>query len=407
MTDLFFRAIVPDEVDDFFASLAIAFSDPRPDAEEVETDKKVIEVDRTFAAFDGDRIVGCAGVYSQRMVVAGGARVPPAGVTRVGVLPTPRGRGILRELMGMMLDQAAEGGEPMASLFASQGAIYGRFGFGHAAHHLEFDVALDHLTWADASEPIGRIVLHPRREALPIMRRIYDRAIEGRPGALEVDDRWMDVGFWESKKDDERVFYAVHEDDAGTPDAFAMYGIKHEWPRGLPSSEAKVKRFVATTPESHVALWRYLCSIDLMGHVKVDLRPVDEPLQWLVEEPRALRPLLEDGLFLRPVDVAAAWSGRGYVGDGSLVVAVDDPFRPEVAGTFLLDVDDGVGTCARTAREPALRCSADAVGSTYVGGVTWTALAGAGRVDEVTPGALARADALFRCDVAPWPVFYF
>src|SRR3954453_18109828 len=89
MTDLFFRAIVPDEVDDFFASLAIAFSDPRPDAEEVETDKKVIEVDRTFAAFDGDRIVGCAGVYSQRMVVAGGARVPTAGGGRGGGPPPP------------------------------------------------------------------------------------------------------------------------------------------------------------------------------------------------------------------------------------------------------------------------------------------------------------------------------
>src|SRR3954463_8815183 len=90
MTDLFFRAIVPDEVDDFFASLAIAFSDPRPDAEEVETDKKVIEVDRTFAAFDGDRIVGCAGVYSQRMVVAGGARRAAAGAGAVGGVPGAR-----------------------------------------------------------------------------------------------------------------------------------------------------------------------------------------------------------------------------------------------------------------------------------------------------------------------------
>src|SRR5436305_3025054 len=352
MTELFFRAIVPDEVDDFFASLAVALSDPRPDPEEVETDKKVVEVDRTFAAFEGDRIVGCAGVYTQRMVVQGGARVPTAGVTMVGVLPTHRRRGILRELMRMMLDQAAERGEATASLFASQGAIYGRFGFGHAAHHLEFDIALDRLVWAEGTEPTGRIVLCRRAEALPTMRRIYERAIEGRPAALEVDDRWMDVGFSESKKDDDRVFYAIHEDEAGTPDAFAMYGIKHEWPRGLPSSEAKVKRFVATTPESHVAMWRYLSSIDLMGRVKVDLRPVDEPLQWLVEEPRALRPHLEDGLFLRPVDVAAAWSARGYAGSGSLVVEVDDALRPEVAGTFYLEVDDGAGPCTRTDRAP-------------------------------------------------------
>jgi len=407
MSDLFFRAIVPDEVDDFFASLAVAFSDPRPDPEEVETDKKVVELDRTFAAFEDDRIVGCAGIYTQQMVVPGGARVPTAGVTMVGVLPTHRRRGILRELMVMMLDQAAERGESMASLFASQGAIYGRFGFGHAAHYLEFDIALDHLTWAEGTAPTGRVTLLARTEALPVMRQIYERAIESRPAALEVDDTWMDVGFWESSKDDERVFYAIHEDDAGTPDAFAMYGIKHEWPRGLPSSEVKVKRFAATTPESSIGMWRYLCAIDLMARVKVDLRPVDEPLQWLVEEPRALRPHLEDGLFLRPVDVAAAWSARGYAGSGSLVVEVDDAFRPESAGTFLLEVDDGAGTCVRTDREPDLRCAANAVGSTYVGGVTWTTLAGAKRVFEVTPGALARADELFRCDVAPWPAFYF
>jgi predicted acetyltransferase len=134
---------------------------------------------------------------------------------------------------------------------------------------------------------------------------------------------------------------------------------------------------------------------------------VDEPLQWLVEEPRALRPHLEDGLFLRPVDVAAAWSVRGYAGSGSLVIEVDDDFRPEAAGTFLLEVDDGIGTCVRTDRDPDLRCSANAVGSTYVGGVNWTTLAGASRVTEVTPGALARADAFFRSDRAPWPAFSF
>src|SRR5436305_12420615 len=167
MTELFFRAVVPDEVDDFFASLAVAFSDPRADPEEVEIDKKVVEVDRTFAAFEEGRIVGCAGVYTQQMVVPGGARVPTAGVTMVGVLPTHRRRGILRELMAMMLDQAAARGESMASLFASQGAIYGRFGFGHAAHHLELDIALDRLVWADGTEPSGRIVLYQRAEALP------------------------------------------------------------------------------------------------------------------------------------------------------------------------------------------------------------------------------------------------
>ena len=36
MTDLFFRAIVPDELDDFFAALSVAFSDPRPDPDKIK-----------------------------------------------------------------------------------------------------------------------------------------------------------------------------------------------------------------------------------------------------------------------------------------------------------------------------------------------------------------------------------
>src|SRR6476620_1032879 len=134
-----------------------------------------------------------------------------------------------------------------------------------------------------------------------------------------------------------------------------------------------------------------------MARVKADTRPVDEPLQWLVEEPRALRPELEDGLFLRPVNVAVALSARGYVGSGELVIEVDDGYRPEAAGTFELQVDGGVGVCRRTDRAPDLACSVRVVGSTYLGGVSWTTLAGADRVQERTPGALAIADGLFRC----------
>src|SRR5215210_9481950 len=95
-----FRTIASDEVDAFLTSLAAAFADARPDADEVRNDKQVIEPDRSFAAFDDGRIVGCASTISQRMVVPGGALVPTAGITMVGVLPTHRRRGILRELMG-------------------------------------------------------------------------------------------------------------------------------------------------------------------------------------------------------------------------------------------------------------------------------------------------------------------
>ena len=47
-------------------------------------------------------------------------------------------------------------------------------------------------------------------------------------------------------------------------------------------------------------------------------------------------------------------------------------------------------------------CDVTALGSAYLGGFTWAQLARALRVGELRPGALARADALFRTDRAPW-----
>jgi predicted acetyltransferase len=93
-----FRAITESEIDPFFLALSNAFGEAHVDAEEVAADRGLIELDRTFAAFEDGRIVGCAGVFSQEMFVPGGAVVPTAGVTLVGVLPTHRRRGILREL---------------------------------------------------------------------------------------------------------------------------------------------------------------------------------------------------------------------------------------------------------------------------------------------------------------------
>jgi predicted acetyltransferase len=402
-----YRAIMPEEVEPFFAALSVAFADTRPDPDEVRNDKEVIEPDRSFAAFDEGRIVGCASAISQRMVVPGGELVPTAGITMVGVMPTHRRRGILRELMGRMLEQAHERGEPLATLFASQAAIYGRFGFGHAAQHLTFDIALDRVSWAPGTEPTGRVRLVARDEALPMIRKIYDDAIAGRPGAFELDDRWLRVSFWESSKDDERLFYAVHEDDDGVPDAFAMYNMKHEWPRGLPHLEMKVRRLMTTTPTSNAAMWRYLFDVDLVSRVRVEVRALDDPLLLQVEEPRALRPELDDGLFLRPVDVTAALAARSYAADGRIVLGVVDATVSRNDGTFELVVDGGAATCGPVRSDPDIVGSIQAIGSMYLGGVTWASLAAAGRVEERTPGAIERADAMCRADRPPWPALYF
>ncbi|MCW2613680.1 MAG: GCN5-related N-acetyltransferase [Frankiales bacterium] len=65
-----------------------------------------------------------------------GARVPVAGVTWVAVAPTARRQGVLRSFMTRQLTDLHERGTAVAALWASEGAIYQRFGYGPAAWHL-------------------------------------------------------------------------------------------------------------------------------------------------------------------------------------------------------------------------------------------------------------------------------
>jgi hypothetical protein len=54
-----------------------------------------------------------------------------------------------------------------------------------------------------------------------------------------------------------------------------------------------------------------------------------------------------------------------------------------------------------------LACTVNEVGAAYLGGTTFRQLRRAGRVEELTEGASARADAMFGWDPAPWSPYDF
>ena len=239
------------------------------------------------------------------------------------------------------------------------------------------------------------------------MRAIYDRAQPRRPGMIAMDDAWWEWLFFEKESEkDEPTFYAVHETD-GEPDAYATYRVKHEWPDSIPKLELTVRQLVAATPDAYADIWRYLFDVDLVHRVKAWNRPVDEPLSFLMEEPRRLRLRIADGLRVRLVDVPAALEARGFVGDGRVVVDVEDRFCSWNEGRYAIEVSAGAASCSRTDDEPDIACSATDLGATYLGGATFRQLHRAGRVDELRAGALERVDALFASDPAPWSSFIF
>ena len=404
--DVEIRSITFEERPDWVRAAESSFSAIAKD-DEIEAILPTIEIDRSFAAVDAGRIVATSAAITTRMVVPGGARVPTAGVTMVGVQPTHRRRGINTRMMATLLDQAAERGEPIAALFASEGAIYGRFGYGLAAFFGEFQAESARMDFVRGYAPTGRVELLPKVEAMPIISRVYDAAL--RHGSVERNAAFRDMVFAESTHDmrDKAVFYAVHRDDAGEPDAYAVYSMKHDWPRSVPSGTIEVKECMAATSQGNADIWRYLFDVDLVATVEAWNRPADDPLLLLAAEPRRLRLGLGDGLWLRLVDIPAALSARRYPSDGRLVFEVADPFRPDNDGRYELVVEDGAATCAKTDAKADLGGSVNVLGAAYLGGVSFAQLAAAGQAEERADGAVERADALFRWTPAPWSAWDF
>jgi predicted acetyltransferase len=144
--------------------------------------------------------------------------------------------------------------------------------------------------------------------------------------------------------------------------------------------------------------------------VRAELVAVDCPLKWFVDDLRRVRTVVHrDWLHVRILDVPAALSARRYAVDGELCLGVADGFRPgpETDGRFTVTARAGQGACGPAAGEPDLVLDIAALGSLYLGGVRATDLAAAGLVTQRTPGALARADALFGWPTAPFCPTHF
>jgi predicted acetyltransferase len=372
----------------------------QPVDEQIKTLQRVMPAHRVHAAWDDGRVVGAAGSYAFELTVPGG-HVPTAGVTIVAVLPTHRRQGILRQMMRAQLDACRERGEPLAYLWASEDTIYDRFGYGIASLSAEIDFTRDRSRFYKTTPVPARTTLLPLTEAEELIAPIYERVAAATPGMFARTSDW-----WQARTLSDPQWRRGNAGELtcallelhGVPSAYALYRMTPSFDRGVQMGSIHVAEAVGDSPEATQAIWRYLLDIDWMARVTASVLPVDHSLLLLVAEPRQLRFNLRDGVWIRLVDVGAALSARSYEPGSSVVIDVHDEFCPWNDGRWRVG-PDGV---SRTENGPDLRCGVSVLGSAYLGGFSWTRLSQALRVQELTPGAVSRADAIFRTQSAPW-----
>jgi predicted acetyltransferase len=359
------------------------------------------EPGRTLGAFRDGELVGNTQSFASKVALPGGALLPMAMVSRVGVRADHTRRGVLTSLKRAQLSGLAE---PFASLRASEGVIYGRFGYGVATRGrtvvLDRARAITHPTVPTD----GRVRIVASDEALPA---IYDRIGAGRAGWLaRPQSWWVSQHLFAGGRDP--VIYAIHRGPDGD-DGFARYTVERA--RGhLPHQRTilHVHDLQAATPGAWADLWRFLLTVDLVHDVQAHLRPLDEPLEQLFTDHRAVHTTnVEDETWLRIVNVPLALAARSF-GElsgnaGSTVIEVHDPLLPANSGRYRLG--DGP---ARPVSEPAeLAMDVATLSTVFLGDIAPSALAMTGRLTTIKTDALAVADRLFAVPASPWCGTYF
>ena len=370
------------------------------DLDETERFARLIDVERAHAVWEGERAVAGAGAFTFRMSVPGGATIPTAGVTIVGVLPTHRRRGLMRALMQAQLDDCRRRGDAAGALWASESTIYGRYGYGLASRITSMKLPRERTAFAAPFTPRGTVRLVALEEATRSFPPLYARAAEQRAGMMSRTPVW-----WEERRLAELPGrrqggpkqLALLELD-GEPAGYAVFKVTQEWAGGSSRGSVEILEAVAPTPEATRELWRWLLDFDWTSEFRADLLPLDHPLYLLLAEARRMQSTVGDGLWLRLIDLPAAMAARSFAAGGGVVVELTDPFLPENAGRWRI----GAAGAERVDEPAEIGLDVTGLGSVYLGGFSFADLVRASRAHELVDGAVERADALFRTDAAPW-----
>jgi predicted acetyltransferase len=356
-------------------------------AELTEVERLIAEPERSIVAVDGAAVVGHTTAMTREVTVPGSV-VPAAHVTGVGVAPTHRRRGLLTAMMRQQLTGLATAGrEPIAILWASETTIYPRFGYGPAAERLELEIATREVRLtAPPAEPAPRLRMVDPTESRAELAAIYERLRPHRIGWSSRPDNWWQyiLSDIDERRNGATELHGVILDGPDGPGGYALWRVQDGWDTYGPNARVKVREVAAADPGAYTELWRFLLGIDLARSASFEYAAVDEPLQYLVDEPRRLGRTLTDALWVRLVDLPAALEARRYAVPLDVVLEVTDPVLEQNSGRWRLTGGPGKATCVRTGEPADLSCSVTELGAAYLGSTSLNSLANAGRVRALT-----------------------
>lgn len=319
--------------------------------------------------------------------------LPMWSISAVTVSSTHRRRGIARALLEGEVRAAADAGVPIAGLTVSEATIYGRYGFGVAAHTADWKIDARRASWVGPrpteGECPGRLDQIEREEIQRDLATLNAATRGSRPGDIEGWPMlWTEIAGLRPGKPDPKVRGVRYTDAQGAVRGVLVYSMSEG--EDFTRSTMAVSAVLADGRDAYAALWHFALTHDLVGTITASQRSLDEPLRGMIADQRALTVTERDHHWLRILDVERCLTGRRYRVPGAVTFLVTDDLGM-ADGAWHLSVDesgsgvvekvegaDGAGSDGESGR---VVLGVSELSSLLLGGVTGSTLLAAGRID--------------------------
>lgn len=349
----------------------------------------------TLCAFDGDRLVTSFATipFTTRM---NGRAMALGGVSAVATHPEYRRRGLMRRIMTQATLDMKEHGQPIASLWASQAAIYQRFGYAIGSYRRSYSIDTVDIAFFDGDQGSGNVRMTDVEHDFDTIKRLYIEFIAARTGYLHRSRALWDFGVLDQSGDDGPLHIAVAANADGEPSGYLVYTLRGgKVDHRARNQELTIRDFVWLDSDAYRSLWSFVGRHDLVGRVTWASAPVDDPAEELFSEPRMLHTNDDEGTWFRVIDAEPALAGRGYsaAGQATITIAGDD-LAPWNNGSYTIETDAEETSVARVQQEGGATLSIKALASLYTGARSARRLRSFGLLDA-DDRTIEQLDALF------------
>jgi predicted acetyltransferase len=307
-------------------------------------------------------------------------------------------------MMNAHLSEAVEHGDVIAALWASDSAIYRRFGYGRAVESASIDLDRPMARLREAVPVPEHVEMITKEEAADVLPPLYERIRREVPGTFARTQPWW--AHRHLRDDPDRrggrsaLRIAVSSATEGRTTGYVVFRVESKYDGGHSRDTVHVVELLGSTPGSWSALWSLVLGLDLATHVKAPFRPLDDPLFEFLTGIRRVERTLTDTVWVRVLDVERALTSRTYGQPGALTIAIGDSMGI-ANGTYRLEWDGHRIECGGTSDTADLDIDVSDLGAALLGRPAFAAASLAGTIGG-SPEAASLADRMFAHHRAPY-----